>query len=150
VLEKKDFRALQKQPSPNEPPSDWLLRSVRGATSVEVDTPEAHQTAVSALLLALVEANNIKADDICTVFFTLTDDLHAISPAKVARQTLPWQHVALFTSVEPTIVGLPTMIIRVLIQFYSTLNQQALTHLYQNKAALLRPDRCGDPTTTSV
>lgn len=138
---------MQQPTTSNNTPSGWLLRSVRGATSVDVDTPKAHQTAVSALLLALVEANNIKADDICTVFFTLTDDLHAISPAKVARQTLPWQHVALFTSVEPTIIGQPTMIIRVLIQFYSALKQQELTHLYQNKAALLRPDRCGDPPT---
>ena len=78
---------MQQQSSPTETPSGWLLRSVRGATSVEVDTPEAHQAAVSALLLALVEANNIAPNDICTVFFTLTDDLHAISPAKVARQT---------------------------------------------------------------
>ena len=141
---------MQKQPSPTDAPSGWLLRSVRGATSVEVDTPEAHQAAVSALLLALVEANHIKADDICTVFFTLTDDLHAISPAKVARQTLPWQHVALFTSVEPTITGLPTQIIRVLIQFYTPKTPQQLVHLYQNNAQLLRPDRCGDPTTTPV
>ena len=138
---------MQQQPSPTETPSGWLLRSVRGATSVEVDTPEAHQAAVSALLLALVETNNIAPNDICTVFFTLTDDLHAISPAKVARQTLPWQHVALFTSVEPTIEGLPTQIIRVLIQFYTQKTPQQLTHIYQNNAQLLRPDRCGDPTT---
>jgi chorismate mutase len=131
--------------SSNETPSHWLLRAVRGATSVEVDTPKAHQEAVSTLLLALVEANAIEAENICTAFFTLTDDLHAISPAKVARQTLPWQHVALFTSVEPTIAGQPTMIIRVLIQFYSPLKQAELIHIYQNKAALLRPDRCGDP-----
>lgn len=138
---------MQQQSSPTETPSGWLLRSVRGATSVEVDTPEAHQAAVSALLLALVEANNIAPNDICTVFFTLTDDLHAISPAKVARQTLQWQHVALFTSVEPTIKGLPTQIIRVLIQFYTQKTPQQLTHIYQNNAQLLRPDRCGDPTT---
>ena len=141
---------MHKQPAPTDAPSGWLLRSVRGATSVEVDTPEAHQAEVSALLLALVEANNIKADDICTVFFTLTEDLHAISPAKVARQTLAWQHVALFTSIEPTITGLPTQIIRVLIQFYTPKTPQQLVHIYQNKAALLRPDRCGDPTTTPV
>jgi chorismate mutase len=138
---------ITSQSTPNDTPSGWLLRAVRGATSVDTDTIEAHQKAVSALLLALVEANDIKADDICTVFFTLTDDLHAISPAKIARQTLPWQHVALFTSVEPTIVGLPTQIIRVLIQFYTQKTPQQLVHLYHNQAEQLRPDRCTNPTT---
>jgi chorismate mutase len=134
-------------PTPNDAPSGWLLRSVRGATSVEVDTPEAHQAAVSALLLALVEANEITPNAICSVFFTLTEDLKAISPAKIARQTLAWDHVALFSSVEPSIVGLPTMIIRVLIQFHTQKAPEQLVHLYQNNAQQLRPDRCEDPTT---
>lgn len=124
-----------------ETPPAWQLRAVRGATSVNVDTAEAIQVAVGNLLTELVSANNITPNDICTVFFTLTEDLHAISPAKVARLTLPWHHVALFSSVEPTIEGLPNNIIRVLIQFYTDKHPQALAHVYHNNAQQLRPDR---------
>jgi len=126
---------------PQETPPAWQLRAVRGATSVNVDTAEAIQTAVGALLTELVTANSIAPNDVCTVFFTLTEDLHAISPAKVARLTLPWHHVALFSSIEPTIEGLPTQIIRVLIQFYTNKQPHALTHVYHNDAQQLRPDR---------
>jgi chorismate mutase len=135
---------MEQQTPPPETPPAWQLRAVRGATSVEVDTPNAIQTAVGTLLKDLVAANNIAPNDICTVFFTVTDDLHAISPAKVARLTLPWHHVALFTSVEPAIEGLPSQIIRVLIQFYTDKQPHALTHVYQNAAQQLRPDRVAE------
>jgi chorismate mutase len=117
------------------------LRSVRGATSVTVDTPEAIHASVSQLLHALVEANHIQPDDVCAVFFTLTDDLHSLAPAKVARDCLPWQDTALFMAQEPFIEGLPRQLVRVLIQFETPLARHELTHVYHGEAVQLRPER---------
>jgi len=117
------------------------LVAVRGATTLSTDTPDTMQIEVSRVLEALVSENHIQAEDILAVFFTMTPDLQSISPAKVARSAMPWKDVALFCSVEPEIVGLPTHAVRVMIQFYPTDSTRSLKHVYLNNAQQLRPDR---------
>ena len=123
-----------------------VLRAARGATCLTEDTPEAMRQAVGELLHCLVTDNAIEADDVCAVFFSATEDLHSLSPAKVAREVLPWQHVALFCAVEPRIEGLPTQVVRVMVQFETERTPAELVHRYLNGAQVLRPDRgCGNP-----
>ncbi|MFM7390340.1 MAG: chorismate mutase [Vampirovibrionales bacterium] len=127
----------------------WQLRSVRGATSIEADTPEAIREATQTLLHALVNDNHITPDAVCAVFFTLTEDIHALAPARVARECLPWHDVALFMAQEPHIDGLPHQLIRVLIQFETPLARHELTHCYHGRATVLRPDRIDAVETTT-
>jgi chorismate mutase len=117
------------------------IRAVRGATTVLVDTPVAIEEAVGALLFKLVALNAIEPEAIVSVFFTVTDDLHSVSVAKVARTVLPWPLVSLMCSLEPKVDGLPERCVRVMIQFYTPRQQGELVPVYLGDAAALRPDR---------
>lgn len=117
-----------------------MMRGVRGATTVEEDTPEALRGALNTLLKQLVEKNQITSSAILTLFFTVTNDLHSISPARIARETFGWQDIPILCAQEPFIEGLPARCIRVLVQFETDQPQQALTPVYLNQAVALRPD----------
>jgi chorismate mutase len=117
------------------------IRAVRGATTIPEDTAETMHIEVAKVIEGLVKQNGIEADDIVSVFFTLTEDLHSISPAKVARRVMGWRDVALFSAVEPKIEGQPEKAVRILIQFYTSRRASQLVHLYYNEARHLRPDR---------
>ena len=119
------------------------LLALRGATTLPEDTAETMDIEVRRLLEALVSQNHVQPEEIVSVFFSLTPDLHSVSPAKVARRALPWEHVALFSAVEPDIHGQPPKAVRVLIQFYSNKTPQEVKHVYLNEARHLRPDRSG-------
>jgi chorismate mutase len=128
-------------PTGTHPLVSSRLQAVRGATTLVQDTPDAMRQEVTCLLEALISENHITTQDIVSVFFTLTPDLHSISPAKVARERFDWENIALFSGLEPQIEGLPKQAVRVMIQFYTTRTAQELKHLYFNEAQTLRPDR---------
>ena len=54
------------------------LRAVRGATTVDEDTPEAITGRVVALLGAIMERNALVEDDIVSILFTATEDLVSV------------------------------------------------------------------------
>jgi len=70
-----------------------ITRGIRGAITVEENTPEAIGAATIKLLQAIVEKNNIEIDSISHVIFTITKDLNADFPAKYARVNLKWKDV---------------------------------------------------------
>lgn len=60
------------------------LYAVRGATTVAQDTPEEILDRTRTLLTELCDRNAIAADDVVSILFTATDDLHAAFPAEAA------------------------------------------------------------------
>ena len=50
-------------------------RGVRGAITVEEDTPELIEKATVELYSKMIEANDIKTEDISHIIFTITKDL---------------------------------------------------------------------------
>jgi chorismate mutase len=123
------------------PESFPRLHAVRGATLIKQNTSAAVEEAVADLLQQLAQANPLQEEALVSVFFTLTPDLTAVSPAKVARLAMGWQQVPLFCAVEPSIEGLPSLCIRVLIQFYSTQVGFSPQAVYMRGAQVLRPDQ---------
>jgi chorismate mutase len=61
------------------------LYAVRGAVTTDDDTREQIVERTQALLTELFARNAIVADQIVSVLFTATDDLHAEFPAAAAR-----------------------------------------------------------------
>jgi prephenate dehydrogenase len=61
------------------------MRGLRGATTVDADTREQIHERVVALLGEMFERNAIHHDDVISVIFTATDDLHSCFPAEAAR-----------------------------------------------------------------
>src|SRR6476469_823728 len=76
-------------------------RGVRGATTVESDTREAIHSATRELVEVLVQTNGILPEDIASILFTTTPDLHSAFPAEAARLISPdWEYVPLMGAVE--------------------------------------------------
>lgn len=75
------------------------LRGIRGATTVDRDTPAAIVEATRELLSALVEANGIDQEAVAGAWFTTTCDLVSEFPAVAARQ-LGWVDVPLICGHE--------------------------------------------------
>lgn len=70
-----------------------ITRGIRGAITVEENTPEAIGAATIKLLNEIMSQNNIEIDMISHAIFTLTKDLNADFPAKYARINLKWKDV---------------------------------------------------------
>lgn len=92
-----------------------LTKGIRGAITVEENTPEAIGSATIKLLEKMVEVNNIDLNLVSHVIFSLTPDLNAEFPAKYARVNLRWKDVAMMCFNE---IGVPNSLkkcLRVLI-----------------------------------
>ena len=115
-------------------------RGIRGATTVDENSPEAILGATTELLTELVRANNLQLEDIASAFFTTTTDLDAEFPA-VAANRLGWRDVALLCGHEMNVPGSLRQCLRVLLHVNTEKGQQELVHVYLRGAKDLRPDR---------
>lgn len=116
------------------------VRGIRGATTVERDSPEDILAATRELLLAIVQANQIDPDDIASALFTTTPDLSGDYPARAARE-LGWTTVPLLGGVEMQVPGAPARCIRVLLHVNTNTHPTRIKHIYLRDARALRPDR---------
>src|SRR5262245_59810485 len=114
-------------------------RGVRGATTVEENTADSIWSATRQLLQAVIEANDIREDDVASVIFTTTPELNAAYPAKAARD-LGWHRTALMGMQEINVPdGIP-MCIRVLVHWNTEKTLDEIKHVYMRGAMALRPD----------
>ncbi|MCP4704382.1 MAG: chorismate mutase [candidate division Zixibacteria bacterium] len=61
------------------------VRGIRGAIRVAENSEEAIISSTKELFLKMIEENDIKTDDIASIFFTATTDLDAEFPAYATR-----------------------------------------------------------------
>ncbi|MBY0449129.1 MAG: chorismate mutase [Cyanobacteria bacterium] len=126
-----------------------MLKAVRGATTIPTATPlegdprQVYRDALLSLVKILLEKNHIASEQILSVFFTVTPDLTAYSPAKIVREAMGWDTVAIMCAQEPVIEDFPDRCVRILIQWEPSSQEaaaQPVSHAYLNNAAGLRPD----------
>ena len=115
------------------------VRALRGATTVDADTPEQIQERMIALLTAMFERNDIHHDDLISVFFTATSDINSAFPAAAARQ-FGLGDVPLLCAQELEIDGGEPLCLRVLIHLVTDRGRQELHHVYLERARGLRDD----------
>jgi chorismate mutase len=116
------------------------LYAVRGAVTIDEDTREQVVERTQALLTELLDRNSIAQEQIVSIFFTATDDVHAEFPAAAAR-LMGLNGVPLMCARELEVtssLSLP-MCIRVLMHYYGTATPQAV-YLGETKRLLERPD----------
>ncbi len=116
------------------------MRGIRGATTVQENTPEAILEATTELLTELMRANGFQVSDVASAFFTTTRDLNAEFPA-VAANRMGWFDVALLCGHEMDVPGSLAMCLRVLLHVNTEKQQRELKHIYLRGATALRPDR---------
>jgi chorismate mutase len=120
-------------------------RGVRGAIQVDADTPEAISRATKTLLFEIMEINpGLKPEDLASIFFTMTEDLHATYPALAARQLRGWEAVPLLCGREINVPGGLPRCLRVLLHWNTEISQREVRHAYVGAASRLRPDLAGE------
>jgi chorismate mutase len=112
------------------------MRAIRGAITVEANTPEAITAAVKEMVEAVVRENQLVPGDIVSAIFTLTPDLNAEFPAKPARE-LGWDSVPMICAQE---IGVPGALPRVCRLILHAKGRKAAKHVYLREARVLRPD----------
>lgn len=118
---------------------EWRLVAVRGATTVEADTPEQVQERTAELLQEMMERNDIRSDAIVSIIFTTTPDIVCEFPA-VAARGIGLSEVPLLCSQEIPVEGSIAMCIRVLMHTYSLKHRAEIRHAYLHGAKQLRTD----------
>jgi len=114
-------------------------RGVRGATTVDSNTPEEILKATRQLLALMIRQNGIEAADVASAFFSTTEDLDAEFPALAARQ-LGWLDVALMCNHELDVPKSLSRCVRVLLHWNTDKPANRITHVYIREAVRLRPD----------
>lgn len=115
------------------------VRALRGATTVEADTPEEIGDATVALLTEMFERNGVDHDDLISIWFTVTEDLCSAFPATGARR-IGLGDVPLLCAREIPVPGSMPQCIRVLVHLASQRPRKDLHHVYLGRAATLRDD----------
>jgi chorismate mutase len=116
-----------------------LCRGIRGAITVDSNTPQAILDATAELLKAMIEANSIRREDVASAIFTTTPDLNAEFPALAAR-CLGWDDVALLCGQEMGVPGSLAMCVRILLHVNTDRRPDQMVHVYLRGAQALRPD----------
>ncbi|GEL07398.1 chorismate mutase [Salisediminibacterium halotolerans] len=117
-----------------------MIRGFRGATTVEVNEAESIVSASYEMVEAIIARNNLKAEDISHVWFTVTNDLNAAFPAKSLRQLDGYQFVPVMCAREIDVPDGIERCIRVMVTAETGLAQRDIQHVYLNRAVSLRPD----------
>jgi len=115
------------------------VRALRGATTVDVDETDHLFERVITLLEALFERNGIDHDDLISVLFTATDDIHCAFPALAARK-FGLGDVPLICARELDIDGGTPRCVRVMIHLTTDKARDELHHVYLEGARGLRDD----------
>jgi chorismate mutase len=117
------------------------LAAFRGAVCVE-NTAESITENVCLMCRELFSRNNIKAEDIVSLQFSITDDITVLNPATALRRGdcgLDITQVPLFCSQEAKIDGGMKFVVRALLTAYNDKDIER-RNVYLNGAEKLRPD----------
>lgn len=115
------------------------VRALRGATTVDTDEPDHLSTRVQTLVHQMLERNGVSKDDLISVLFTATDDIHSMFPATAAR-AVGLGDIPLICARELDITGATPMCVRVLMHLATDRSRQELHHVYLEGARQLRDD----------
>ena len=109
---------------------------IRGATTIQEDTPEEIRSAVKELLEQIAKNNGISRDEVVSIVFSSTSDIHSYYPAKAAREA-GFEGASLFSAQEPDIDGGLSFCIRTMLFVEKNITAR---HVYLRGAKVLRKD----------
>lgn len=116
-----------------------VVRALRGATTIDADTADDVRSRTIALLEQMIERNGVDHEDIISVLFTATDDIHSMFPASAARD-IGFGDIPLICARELDITGATPLCIRVLMHLTTSRSRSELRHVYLEGASGLRDD----------
>ncbi|MEC0274681.1 MULTISPECIES: chorismate mutase [Peribacillus] len=117
-----------------------MIRGIRGATTVERDTEMEVISAVEKLMAEIIQVNEIDPDMVASVFFSATEEIRSVFPAKALRKFEGWTYVPVTCMKEIPVSNSLPFCIRVMIHVNTAKSQKEIQHVYQAGATVLRPD----------
>ncbi|WP_235347737.1 chorismate mutase [Acidithrix ferrooxidans] len=115
------------------------VRALRGATTIDRDSREEIITRTKELLGEMFLRNEVDKDQLISILFTGTPDVHGAFPAAAARE-LGYGDVPLMCAQELSIDGGTPLCIRVMAHIETTKARDELRHVYLWGAKGLRDD----------
>jgi chorismate mutase len=115
------------------------VRALRGATTVDEDTPDQITERVQTLVREMLDRNDVDKEDLISVIFTATSDLTSIFPATAARG-IGLGDVPLLCATELAVREGTPRCIRVLMHLWTERPRAELRHVYLEGARGLRDD----------
>ena len=106
---------------------------------LDVDEREHLLDATRELVASVMQANDLTADDLISVLFTATPDLHSEFPAVAARE-LGLGAVPLLCAVEIDVHGALPRVVRLLAHVETDRPRERVQHVYLRGAVALRRD----------
>lgn len=117
-----------------------MIRGIRGATTVERDTEMEVISAAEKLMAEIIQVNEIDPEMVASVFFSATEEIRSVFPAKALRKLEGWTYVPVTCMKEIPVSNSLPFCIRVMIHVNTTKSQKEIQHVYQAGATVLRPD----------
>jgi len=111
--------------------------ALRGATTIENDTPEEIKAAVLEMFDELVKRNKLKCEKIVSILFTATKDVHSAYPGKFLRLDRGIIQPAILHFQEMQVDDSLQKCIRILIHYEENIIKE---NVYLHGASELRPD----------
>lgn len=115
------------------------IRALRGATTLDIDDEPHMVERVTGLLAEMLERNAVAHEDLISIFFSATPDLHSAFPALAARR-MGLGDVPLMCAQELDIDGATPRCVRVMVHLNSTRARDEMRHVYLEGARGLRDD----------
>ena len=115
------------------------MLALRGAITLEADTRDEVSEKTQRLVKEMLARNDVNHDDLVSIIFTATGDIHSEFPAAAAR-ALGLGDVPLLCARELEITNGMPLCVRVLMHLYSLRRRDELHHVYLEGARGLRDD----------
>ncbi len=115
------------------------VRAVRGAIQVDVDERDEIISAVAEMIDAVLSRNAFDADDLISIFFTVTPDIRSEFPAYATRKA-GITDVPMMCSIEIPVDGAMPRVVRMMAHVETDVPRGEIRHAYLRGAAALRTD----------
>ncbi|WP_461000100.1 chorismate mutase [Streptomonospora sediminis] len=115
------------------------VRAIRGAVQVEADERDLILEATAELVSEVLQRNEVTADDMISVLFTVTPDLTSEFPALAARK-LGFTDVPLMCATEIAVPHALPRVVRLMAHVETAKSRSELHHVYLRGAQALRMD----------
>jgi chorismate mutase len=119
--------------------STLTVRAIRGAIQLDATDRDAILEGTAELVAAVMSRNDLAADDVISVMFTVTPDLTAEFPALAARKT-GFHAVPLMCATEIPVPGAMPRVVRLMAHVDTDRPRSEIQHVYLRGAAALRLD----------
>lgn len=116
-----------------------MLRAIRGAIQVERDRADLVDEAARTLITTLMRWNGLAPDQLVSLLFTMTPDLHSAFPATAVRAA-GLSDVPMMCATEIAVLGAMPRVIRLMAHVDTAMDRAEVRHPYLAGAARLRPD----------